>query len=92
MAYSQDFIDRVKKVFPGWENMHNDLDKGDAFVGQYLSDSRGAGLSPVEVVKMIEEGKIKEIKVKAQRLIEIDFLYSEWQKQQAQILKNRNTR
>ena len=36
MFYPKKFKERVKKVYPNWEELHRALDRGDPLVGDYL--------------------------------------------------------
>ena len=75
MAYTQEFIDRVKALYPNSAEMHRLADEGNYFLGRWLDDSSSAGFSADEILntpyeKLIEEAKI----LKEKRQLYRDFL------------------
>ena len=78
--YPANFVERVKAEYPNWPDLHKALDSGNQFAGRYLDDSSQGGISPSEVVKMIDSGRVLELRNKADQLIRRQKLYSDWGK------------
>jgi len=78
MKYPKEFVDAVKAEFPGWQDLHMALDTGRTVVGQYLDDNRSGGFRPEHLVKMIDEGRVAELKAEAEKQIRRIKLYSQW--------------
>ncbi len=75
--YSQDFVQRVKAAYPGFQRLHDALDNNSDFVGRYLDDSTGT-MSPAHVLELIDGGKVAELREEAQALAVRGALYGEW--------------
>ena len=76
--YPAKFVKLVKAEYPNYSELHRALDNGDQFAGRYLDDNSSGGISPKEVVKMIDQGKIKELRKKADQLVRRQKLYHDW--------------
>ncbi len=75
MFYPEDFKNRVKKVYPNWDELHRLLDSGDVVVGVYLDNTSPTALSlntiltATSLKKLQEQAKIAQEKV---------ALYHDW--------------
>ena len=80
MAYTQEFIDKVKRVYPNSKEMHKLAEEGNYFLGRYLDDGRGSAasitFSPEEVINTSSEELIKKAKI-AQQKVEFERLKDE---------------
>lgn len=76
--YSAEFVNKAKAEYPNWTELHKALDSGNEFVGRYLDDSSQGGISPDEIVKLIDQNKVQELRKKADQLIRRKKLYSDW--------------
>lgn len=75
MAYTQEFIDRVKQLYPSSAEMHRLAEEGNYFLGRWLDDSSSSGFSPSEVLNMPYEDLIKRAKERqAKRELYADFV------------------
>ena len=75
MKYSTDFIERCKKYYPEWIELHRLLDNGNTYVGRILEDSSPNSISLEAVLnaKNLDELQLKANEYKA-RLA----LWREW--------------
>jgi hypothetical protein len=80
MEYPKTFVEKVKKEFPNWKEMHKHLDAGSSFVGRYLDDSSNFEMSAEAIVKAFNEGREQEVKKHAEEVLRKQKLYSEWGK------------
>lgn len=78
MRYPREFVEAVKQHFPKWEGMHHKLDIGDQFVGRYLDDNRMLDIGPTEIVEMIDNGQINELRERAASFARTGELYRWW--------------
>ncbi|MFA6270434.1 MAG: hypothetical protein WC657_04480 [Candidatus Paceibacterota bacterium] len=76
--YPADFVRRAKEEYPNWPDLHKALNSGNEFVGRYLDDSSQGGISPYEIVKLIDQNKVQELRQKADQFIRRKKLYSDW--------------
>jgi len=78
MEYPKEFVDKVKAEFPNLEELHRALDRGNISVGAYLEASRRFWMSPEEIVRAFNEGRSRELKNTAEKVIRCKKLFSEW--------------
>lgn len=69
MAYTQEFIYRVKALYPNSAEMHRLADEGNYFLGRWLDDSSSGGFSPEHILntpyeKLMQEARIMQDKHK----------------------------
>lgn len=76
--YPAEFVKRAKAEYPNWAELHKALDGDNEFVGRYLDDSSQGGISPDEIVKLIDQNKVQELRQKADQLIRRRKLYGDW--------------
>ena len=75
MIYAQEFIDRVKKLYPNSAEMHRLAEEGNYFLGRWLDDSSSGGLSPSEVLNTPYEDLIRRAQeMDAKRELYADFV------------------
>ena len=78
MKYPVDFVEKVRKVYPGWKELYEKLAKGSEFVGRYLDDSRYFSMSPAEIIEAFEQGREQDVLKAAKEADERTKLYAEW--------------
>lgn len=76
--YPAEFVKRAKAEYPNWPELHRALDSGNQVAGRYLDDSSSGGISPAEVVVMIDHNRVQELRKKADQLVRRQKLYSDW--------------
>lgn len=85
MQYPKEFVDAVKAEYPDMEVLHTALDRGSDIVARYLDELRSEDLKPEVIVKMINEGRVAELKAEAEKRIRRTRLYGQaaeiWQAQ-----------
>jgi len=74
-TYPQEFIDKCKKVYPDWTDLHTKLTEGWTFVGRYLDDARCGSIS---TKKILAATSLEELKEEARHCLESEHLYAEW--------------
>ena len=75
MAYTQEFIDRVKQLYPNCTEMHRLAEEGNYFLGRWLDDSSSGEINPSEVLNMSHEDLINKAKeMRARRELYADFI------------------
>lgn len=67
MAYTQEFINRVKQLYPENTRMHELAEEGSYFLGRFLDDSSSGGISPDEVLKLSHEELVSKAKIMQER-------------------------
>ena len=79
-GYSEEFVAKVKAEFPNLTYLHEHLDAGDDFVGNYLDDSRSCSVKPGDIVKALEGGEQEKVLVleAAKKADRREKLYAEW--------------
>lgn len=80
MEYPKEFIERVKEEYPDWGELHESLEQGTIFVGQYLKDKVGFEMSATQIVIAFNEGRQREVKEAAERCVRREKLRDEWAK------------
>ncbi len=78
MFYPEAFKNRVKKVYPNWDELHRRLDSGDEFVGRYLDDSSHS--SSISIATILAATSLEELQEKAKVAQAKKELYNEWSK------------
>ena len=78
MKYSEEFVKKVKTVYPDWKELHKALEKGSQIVGRYLDDSRYFSMSPAKIVEAFKQGRGYDVLKEAKRANECAKLYAEW--------------
>ncbi len=87
VAYTDEFIERVKTQYPHDERLHRLMDDGAFFAGRYLDDFSNGRIDPKDVVAAVEasengdEELLQKLKSDAEDLIRREELYKEWGKQ-----------
>lgn len=74
MKYTQEFIDRVKELYPDCKEMHRLAEEGNAFLGRWLDDSSYGGIDPDTILNTSYE----ELKRKAEIQKQKRELYSDF--------------
>lgn len=86
MVYTQEFIDKVKYVYPNSKEMHKLAEEGNYFLGRYLDDGRGGVTTPTITIEealntsreqLLERQKIEQDKAEREKLkneLYADFL------------------
>ena len=75
MAYTQEFINRVKQLYPNSTEMHRLAEEGNYFLGRWLDDSSYGGFSPSEVLNTTHEDLVAKAKeMQARRELYADFV------------------
>jgi hypothetical protein len=74
---TQEFIDKCKRIYPTWLDLHKHLDRKDEVVGRYLCDSSYNG---IDFDIILESRSLEELKELAKIGKERQNLYSEWLK------------
>ena len=74
MQYTQDFINRVKELYPNSAEMHKLAEEGNYFLGRYLDDSSCTGFSPNEILNTPYE----ELRRRAEILDQKRKLYADF--------------
>lgn len=75
MAYTQEFINRVKQLYPNSVEMHRLAEEGNYFLGRWLDDSSCGGFSPSAVINMPYEDLIAKAKeMQDRRQLYADFV------------------
>lgn len=75
MAYTQEFINRVKQLYPASTEMHRLAEDGNYFLGRWLDDSSCGGFDPNEVLNTSHEDLIIKAKeMQARRQLYDDFV------------------
>lgn len=78
MKYPQEFIDKCKKVYPIFKDLHKHLEVGSEFVGRYLDDSREESISLDELLGFVNKNNIAGLVKKIEKCKEKNELYYEW--------------
>ena len=80
MALTPEFVEKVKTILPDWEKLHEALDNDSEWVGRYLDEvsHNARGMNPGYIVKMIDEGKIVQLRKEAMEKETRRTLYGEW--------------
>lgn len=76
MFYPEEFKARVKKAYPKWKDLHQRLDNGDTYVGNYLKDSTKV----VSLDTILNATSLKKLQDTARDAQEKVKLYCEWKK------------
>lgn len=75
MYYPDDFKQKAKELYPHYYLLHEALDRGEARVGELLSEAWSKGVAFDVILKATS---LEEIQGKAELGIERQKLYSEW--------------
>ena len=75
VKYSTEFVDKVKRVYPDFKEMHERADNNDYFLGRYLCDSSPQGVS---ISSILSATSLEELKAYAKECQERIDLYKEW--------------
>lgn len=75
MYYPESFKQKVKSIYPDWEELHKRLETGDVFVGRYLNDSSPSGISIDTILKATS---LKELQAEAKKMKEKVDIYTQW--------------
>ena len=75
MEYPNEFIKKVKSVYPHYRALHECLDNGMEIVGRYLDDSSDSAI-PIRLLKEIKT--MKELKITIYLYERKKSLYTEW--------------
>ena len=74
MAYTEEFIKEVKRVYPNSSEIIKRAENGDYVLGRYLDDSYERNIS----IEFIENHSYEEIMEKVKRIKEKGELYRKW--------------
>lgn len=75
MMYTQDFVNRVKELYPNSTEMHRLAEEGNYFLGRYLDDSSCGGFSPNQILNTsYEELRKQAVLLEKQRELYADFV------------------
>ena len=75
MAYTREFIDKVKALYPNTPEMHRLAEEGNQALGRWLDDSSCGGISPDKILKSTYEEMLTEAQVlKARRKLYGEFV------------------
>lgn len=74
MKYTQEFIERVKELYPDCKEMHRLAEEGNPFLGRWLDDSCCGGFSPDAILNIPYE----ELKERAEILKQKRKLYGDF--------------
>ena len=76
--FPEEFVERVKALFPACHDLHQLLDIGDQSVGAYLYKKIHRPMEPNEIIAMIDEGRIKELRIRLNQQVQGSGLYRDW--------------
>ncbi len=75
MIYTQEFIDKVKQLYPNNTELHRLAEEGNYFLGRWLDDSSSSGFSPSKVLNTPYEDLITQAKeMQARSELYADFV------------------
>ena len=75
MIYTQEFINRIKQVYPNNIELHRLAEEGNQFLGRWLDDSSSGGFSPSEVLQTPYEDLITQARqMQTRRELYNDFV------------------
>ena len=80
MQYPPEFIEKVKRAFPTWKEMHEKLEAGAPIVGRYLSDNSPDQDAFVLAQLILNPEKLDEAKIEAEKIILKRTLWHDWRK------------
>lgn len=80
MIYPKKFIAEVKRLFPDNNEVHEGLEAGGTLIGRLLEDTGDSEIGPNTVVKMLNNGKLDELRAMAEKIISCRELSAEWKK------------
>lgn len=75
MAYTRDFIDRVKNAYPSSARIHELAESGSEWLGRYLCEKAPKGIYYDEILAATS---LKELKMKALHIKEKNELYRDF--------------
>lgn len=78
MEYPEDFVDRVKAVFPDSRMVHDALDDGHSYVGEFLLSHVNDSVSPERIIELLDEGDVDLLRFEAEQCQKVGPLYDEW--------------
>ena len=78
MQYSEEFKKKVLSTLGNNDDIKKMLDSGSEWLGRYLDDASGGGLSPEEVIEACQSMNLRPLYQKAQRKLALQKLYIEW--------------
>lgn len=78
MDYPKEFVKKVKREYPDWQDLHEALDAGNDFLGRLLDDSRHFAMKAEEIIAAFEEGCEYKVKRAAEKAVRRTKLYVEW--------------
>jgi len=71
MKYTEEFKDRVKKLYPNSKQMHEMLDNGNAFLGRLLDDNSPSGISNETILKAKSLTELQQLATTNQAKIQL---------------------
>ncbi len=80
MFYPEDFKNRVKEVYPNWEELHRGLDIGESLVGERLYNSALQASNSISINTVLAATSLEELKKEAEAADVKMNLYREWRK------------
>lgn len=78
--YSEDFKRECKEVYPKWLGLHEALDSGSEFVGEYLSEASKDYLDIDQVLSIDDITSLNQLKEKAREIKKKRDLFDKWLK------------
>ncbi len=78
-GYPEEFVRAVTAEFPDWEDIHLALSESDFMVGALLSRFADGHLgSPEQIVADFEQGRMQDVRARAERVIRCRRLFEQW--------------
>lgn len=80
MKFSDEFICKIKDLFPNWQDMHSALDSGNPYVATYLGmklSNLGPNIGAQLVLDCLDEDNPEKLRQLARRVLLISELRSE---------------
>lgn len=83
ILYPDDFVWRVKELFPELVSLHRHLERNSIWVGCDLTEALNEGLSPETILEYLNSEKVLDLKTIALNAIDkkskINKLLKEWE-------------
>jgi hypothetical protein len=78
IKYTESFIQKCKNLYPGWDDLHFQLDRHSKNAGRYLEDAVGLALDENTIIALFKNNKQHKILEAAQRAQAKRMIYNEW--------------
>lgn len=86
--YPEDFKSECKRVYPRWFGLHEALDVGSEFVGEYLSEASKGNLDINEVLNSNDIESLNQLKEKAKEIKKKRDLFDRWLKLRMEVARS----